>query len=397
MKFFLALLAGAAVAALPVVASGAAPDASQTPCTGVLATDAAKDESVAPTPLVADPLRRNGADSYADIRSFYFTHRKNEAGKLVLTAHIAVTNLSKTVPDLAGPVAETVWQATFNEFEEVYSLQARSDGTDVTFTYGTYAPPVPPSPVALVAEKETTGKFTEGPDGVVSIDWPADVPIPAGTKLEGVGANTHYDRINEDTFVLIPIDKAPDKDVKTYTVTECPSAEATPTNTTTTTNPTDGQNGQNGQQQPAQQPQPAPMQAPQQQQGPLAPGTPLPLAGKLSFDVAVDKGKRKTARKRGLRARMRCSVQCRVRATAKVSKKVARKLKLHRRKAVTIAKGKGSIKTAGRKTFYVKLTKRAKRALKRAGVKKFALKVTFRVTDTQGKQVKKVTRKSTLR
>ena len=142
--------------------------------------------------------------------------------------------------------------------------------------------------------------------------------------------------------------------------------------------------------------QPPSQQSQSQQQGQLAPGTPLPATGTLTVDAAVDKGKRKTALKRGLRGRVRCSVQCKVTAVASIDKKVARKLRLGK-KALKIATGRATITKAGRIPFYMKLSKKAKRALKRKGVRKFALKVAFTVTDSQGKQIKKVTRKITLR
>jgi len=310
----------------------------------------------------------------------------------VLTGHIQVTNLSKNVPAEAAPEGAATWDVDFNTTNGVSYLRARSDGDAVTFTYRKVESIG--GQVNVNTEVATTGKFTEGPDGVVSIDWPADIPITPGTKLEGVVGETSAANPLYYSTAYFLMDLAPDEDGKTYTVTECPPQAAT-TTTETTTTPTTPQQQQPPQQQP-QQPQQPGQQPGQQQQGSPAPGQPLPATGTLTVDVAADKGKRKTARKRGLRARVRCSVQCKVRATAKIDKRTARKLKLGR-KAMTIGKGKASITKAGRIPFYVKLTKKAKRALKRKGVKKFALKVAFQVSDNEGKQVKKITRKSTLR
>lgn len=251
---------------------------------------------------------------------------------------------------------------------------------------------------------ETTGRAIEGKDGVLEIVLQ---PEFAGKTLKDVYATSrrtympvlpYFGRGSAD------LDRAPDGTAfgKPFTAVECPTAAPT-----TTPHPTDpgqqgqsgqpgqpgqpGGNGQAGQQGQPGQPAPTPTPTP----GPLKPGSPLPVAGTLTADVAADKGKRKTARKRGLRARVRCSVQCKVTAVAKIDKTTARRLRLGK-KAVTIAKGSATITKAGRRPFFLKLSKKAKKALKRKG-RKFAIRVTFTVADAQGKQLKKVTRNSTLR
>jgi hypothetical protein len=122
----------------------------------------------------------------------------------------------------------------------------------------------------------------------------------------------------------------------------------------------------------------------------------LPATGKLTITYAADKGKRATARKRGIRVRLRCSVQCKSTAVAKVSKKVARALKLGK-KAMTIGRAKATITRPGRIPFFVKLSKKVKKALARKHVKKFKVKVAIAVTDTAGKQLKRSTKGITLR
>ena len=132
--------------------------------------------------------------------------------------------------------------------------------------------------------------------------------------------------------------------------------------------------------------------------GPNTPaGATLPTSGTLKvLSAAVDKGKRKTARKRGLRARVRCSIQCKATATATISKKVARQLRLGR-KSMRIGKGSARITKAGRVAFYIKFTKKAKKAFARKGVRKFKLKVLIKVTDNTNKQAKLFRKTSSLR
>lgn len=125
------------------------------------------------------------------------------------------------------------------------------------------------------------------------------------------------------------------------------------------------------------------------------PGT-LPASGPLTISFAADKGKRSTARTRGLRVRVRCSVQCKTTAVAKIDKKVARALGLGK-KAITIGKAKATIVKPGRIPFFVKLTKKAKKALARKKVRKFKVKIAIAVTDNSGKQLRRGTKTITLR
>jgi len=140
---------------------------------------------------------------------------------------------------------------------------------------------------------------------------------------------------------------------------------------------------------PAGSPTPTPAPAP-------APGK-LPAAGPLTADAAVDKGKRSTARGRGLRARLRCSVICRAKAVASIDAKTAKKLGLGR-SAVAIAVGTARIDKPGRVPFFVKPSAKAKKALgkKVKGLKRITVTVVFSVTDDQGGQLKRVTKRITL-
>jgi hypothetical protein len=389
MKYLLALLAGASLAALPVAFAGAAdPLPTPMPCVGEAGTDKTNDLiDLSPLPAF---------EANADIKSYFFRYTTGSDGKPVLTANIVVADLVKAAYQQLGSLE---WQVAYevDGFARVAGAQVTPDGA-VKFYDGTFflldpdaVPPILGLPTA------STGRFLEGKDGVV------EIVLNGVADLKGKTLKNVYARTKMGPMPIpqqgpgYEVDRAPDDDTKfgkDFVVQECPPEPVTTTETTTTTTTTTEQPPPQPQPQP--QPQPTPTPAPAGPQGPLPAGSPLPATGTLTVDVAADKGKRKTAVKRGLRARVRCSVQCKVKATATITKKTARKLKLGR-KAMRIGTGKASIKKAGRIPFYVKLTKKTKRALKRKGVKKFALKVAFKVSDNQGKQLKKVTKKSTLR
>jgi hypothetical protein len=153
---------------------------------------------------------------------------------------------------------------------------------------------------------------------------------------------------------------------------------------------------------PGSSPSPTPSASPTPAPAPGAPATTtgkpgtLPVAGTLKISFAADKGKRKTARTRGMRIRVSCTVQCKTTATVKIDKKVAKALGLGK-KAMTIGTAKASIVKPGRIPFFVKLSKKAKKALGKKKVKKFKLKVAIVVTDNSGKQLKRGTKTVTLR
>jgi hypothetical protein len=385
MKSSRKFLALAAIAALAVpMATASAEDPLPTPCAGVVfANDPAGDQEIGP--LIGGPPggpTNTKAPDNMDIRRVFFTTR---GGKT--SAFIQVTNLTKDVPSeiLTGHFS---WYIYFDSAGGYSFLRAETDGSAVTFFAGKdMFLGANGTGLTIRQDEATTGKVFEGPNGIVQIDFPA--AFKPGMKLEGVYAAVTM-RSGSENYVGYINDEAPDGasiDVgKPLTLpAECPAdappssstpAAVTPAPPSTTTPPPSGQ------QYPTTQAQP--------------PAGTLPTSGTLTADAAADKGKRKTARKKGLRVRVRCSVQCKAKAVLTIDKKTAKKLKLGK-KALTIGTGSATITKAGRIPFYAKLTKKAKKALGRKGVKKFALKVAFTVTDFEGKQVKKLTKKSTLR
>jgi hypothetical protein len=383
MKPLAVLLASLALLAVST-AFAAAGDPAPTPCNGMFVKDPAGDQIIGPVtggfPLGGTPATSKGPDNL-DIKGLFFNTVNG-----VTTANIQITNLDQSVPMefLQGKFSYIV---DFDDVGDIAWVRAEVSADAVTYhmvkrqTVGVVG--------ANIGNEDITGKFFPGPDGIVQIDLPPATFKP-GLKLANVYAYTSQ-RTNDNFQVGYINDSAPDTGAtaaKNYTITECPAPGAAGALPVATPTPAPGGGsggGGGGQTSPAPgSSQPAP-----------PPGT-LPASGLLTADVAADKGKRKTAAKRGLRVRVRCSVQCTAGAVATIDKKTARKLKLGK-KAMTIGTGKATITKAGRIPFYVKLNKKAKKALKRKGVKKFALKVAFAVTDREGNQLKKVTKKSTLR
>jgi hypothetical protein len=376
-------MAAFAAIAVPIATAGAE-DPKPTPCNGVLIKDAAGDQDVAPVGGGSAGLPHGsvGPDNI-DIRGLFFNLAPGADGKPVATANIQIQNLTSVVPPEANE-GEVRYLVDFGQQGDISSLTAILSASGWKFVAA--VPTDLPDPLGSVQinEVEIKGKVFEGKDGVIQMEFPESALIKDGTAMTGV-----ITRISlGDLTVVFVSDQAPDggtADAVSFTLKACPTPGGTATPATgggTTPPSTTPPSSQSG----------PPAQPPAGQPGPNS----LPVAGPLTFDVAVDKGKRATARKRGLRARVRCTVQCKVVATATISKATAKKLKLGK-KALKIGTGTGTIVQPGRIPFYIKLTAKTKKALARKGVKKFPLAVAFSVTDLNGKQVKKVTKKSTLR
>ncbi len=379
----LAALVALSAIAVPVALAGAA-DPKPVPCNGLLLKDAAGDQDVAPVGGggAGSPIASKGPDNI-DIRGLFWNMSPGPDGKPVATANIPITDLTSEIPAEAYE-GEVRYLVDFGSQGDVEWLRAVLKEDGWSFIYGKFND-LPDPLGGQVTEEPTKGQVWEGKDGIIQIEMPASAGIKDGTKMTDVITRVSiYNR-----FGIFVSDQAPDggtADAVDFVIKDCPPPPATTgTGTGGGTGTGTGSGGGGG----SAQGQPAP-----------TPGQPgaglLPVAGPLTVSAAVDRGKRSTARKRGLRARVRCSVQCRATAVATVDKRTARKLKLGR-KATKIGTGKATILKPGRIPFYIKMTKKAKKALARKGAKKFKLTVAFRVADLQGKQVKKPRKRSTLR
>lgn len=379
------VLAAAAIGAI-AASAGAQSAAAPAPCTGFVATDPKGDQIAYPNPGVGLGATAAAGPDTVDIRGLFFNYKKGADGKPALTANVQLTNLDTAIPAGAASDAVTYFVDFAPAVGDVSWVEGKNDGGTFGFTYGKVQR-APDGTGTIAVETATTGNVYPGPNGIVEIAVPLDASgAKTGTKMEGIYASSAYD-------YYAPSDDAPDEDLKTYTVTDCPEGAGTPTS-----GPAPDPGTSPG-------PAPGPAAPPANPSNPGAPGQAgpgsppagtLPASGKLTVSFAADKGKRSTARKRGLRVRVSCSVQCNAAATASVTAKVARKLGLGK-KALRIASGSARIDKAGRIPFYLKLTGKAKKAIAKRKVKKFSLTVTAAVTDRRDQQRQVFKKKSTLR
>jgi hypothetical protein len=222
-------LAGAAIAATAALAAWAptapAEDApapvAPTPCDENVISDVAGDSYYWQTPVAfnTEPDRQPGTPNL-DIRKVFFTYAPGADGKKQLRANLVIEKLDKTVPDVA--YASTVnYQVTWETADgRLYNARAKQDGTDWSYDLEIFEP-VDPLPLRLNGTEETTGKAIEGPNGVVSIDIPAEaVPgLAVGMPFEGVSGSTF---VSDQTEFTASSDSAPDEgDPPTIAVPDC--------------------------------------------------------------------------------------------------------------------------------------------------------------------------------
>jgi hypothetical protein len=213
----IALLAGAALFALPAALAGADGTA-PTPCAGMFYTDPAGDASYFDVNAdLGSPGNPN-----EDIRGLFFNYRDG-----LLTANIVVENLDKTESGAKYATA-TKWEVKFTSPEdgENYYAKAVTDGSAWSYELehikrvGT-GQVVDPGQYVV---EELKGSAAEGPMGVLTIEIPSTVPgVKLGAKLAGVTVTAiPRDSVQQPGLFT---DDAPET-AKDYTVTECPAPVA---------------------------------------------------------------------------------------------------------------------------------------------------------------------------
>jgi hypothetical protein len=148
------------------------------------------------------------------------------------TVNIQVKDLNEKIS--SGDVTSILWYAVW-EFPSgtVHFVSATSDGTAVTFDYGSQVG------TTFSSDGQTTGKMFPGPNGVMQIVVPTEVGGgKGGNKLEAAYTITYEGRGAATPVAsftsLGAVDSAPDDTTagKTYTVTSCdagtPAPGATP-------------------------------------------------------------------------------------------------------------------------------------------------------------------------
>ena len=224
-----ALAAGALLSLLLALLPGpaGAQDATKpTPCTGeMLITDPVGDQ---------DPGGPN-----QDIKGVFLNYKDGH-----LTVNLQITNLTKELPPTGDSQGGAYWYLFYTDGDTRRFVKAvNADGSTITYAYGS----LEPTTGVFFPGGDTTGQFIEGPDGIVSIEIPAEAGGEAGKALTGLVA-TADDIIGLNDLIGLNsnVDVAPDgasvvdgsDGGANYTVTPCPAAPPAGGGTTTTTPPT---------------------------------------------------------------------------------------------------------------------------------------------------------------
>ena len=239
------LLLLAALAVATGTASGAAP----APCSGMFSTDVTGDAVIAEDSAgTADeaPGTRN-----MDMKGLFLNYAPGADGKKVLTVNFLIDKLDKTVPDHPSASGGIWYYAHWTNADgDPVFVKAINDGSggEIKYEYG-HVQSIPMLFSFYLTDGDTTGSFTEGENGVVSIVVPEDLGGVAGGTLGGLfgvvdtmegeddlqGINHHADSDVEEPDVAAP-------NGKDYAVTDCPPP-APGGGTTTPPPPTTGTTG----------------------------------------------------------------------------------------------------------------------------------------------------------
>jgi hypothetical protein len=247
------------VAALVVpVAAARAADPKPEPCAGIFTTDPADDAVYSPggSADVVGGLEDKAPDQLEVLNTF-LNYKAGADGKKALTINITIKNLTRDVPTGLSSTGGNWYYGYFLYKDRVRYVRAANTGSgDITYAYGYVTSSTHGGDQAggvYQKEGDTTGSFSEGPNGVVSIVIPEAIGGKAGETLGSVGGSAETIE-GQDDFVGVnhQADTAPDKysitdpaaDLPGYTVAEC-SGSGAPAPTPapgggTTTPPTSG-------------------------------------------------------------------------------------------------------------------------------------------------------------
>jgi hypothetical protein len=239
-------LALVALLAVPVATAGAA-DPAPTPCTGIFTTDPADDGTWGPGGS-ADVLGQleDKAPDQLEVLNTFLNFKAGADGKKALTINITIKNLNRDIPQGVSSTGGNWYYGYFVYKERVRYVRAANTGSgDITYAYGyVTSDTFGGDPAGGVYQKEgdTTGTFTEGANGVVSIVIPEVIGGKLGEKLISVGGSAETIEGQDDFYgVNHQADTAPDKysitspdpEMPGYTVVDCPAGGSGPAPTAT--------------------------------------------------------------------------------------------------------------------------------------------------------------------
>jgi hypothetical protein len=208
----------AAVAASLAVAGTTLPAGAQTTqpqpssCAGVTFTDPAGDQQVAAAKVAGQSIGPpQKAGDNLDLIKGFLRYGPNAKGVNVMTGHLIVTNLSKTVePNFDTNV--WIWYMTVEDTEHFVRLTIDKSGKEL-YEYGTFAA----NQNTIVGT--TTGKLYEGANGMIEMVIPAEKMGIAGKTVESPYGDA---RVGGAGFIF-PVDIGPDTNTegKNFKVTPC--------------------------------------------------------------------------------------------------------------------------------------------------------------------------------
>ena len=219
--------------ALGVVMAVPAGAAAPTPCNGIFLTDA-PDDGVFNPGGQADLV--GATDGPAPENLEVLNTYVNSTGGQV-TMNITLKNLTRDVPQGISSTGGNWYYGYFVYQDRVRFVRAANTGSgDITYAYGyVTSGDYGGDDIGGIyqTEGDTTGTFTEGPNGVVSIVIPPAIGGKNGETLGSLGGSAETIEGEDDFFgINHQADTAPDdysitspaEDGKSLTVTECPAS-----------------------------------------------------------------------------------------------------------------------------------------------------------------------------
>jgi len=224
-----------AVAALAAGATASAQSDRPTPtsCAGLTFEDPAGDQELtfAGGTIAGQPVNVGPPDrpkDNLDLIAGFLRYAPSKSGGNTMTAVLQVTNLTKELMENSTGAA---WYFYFNVGDVVRYVSANLDSEGaVTYDYGTK------TGNNNLGDGDTTGRFLEGPKGMIEIVVPvADMDLEGQTLTEVIGeARVAYQA--QGRGVVAPADRGPDEGAgEDFTVEPCAAEGST---TTATKSPT---------------------------------------------------------------------------------------------------------------------------------------------------------------
>lgn len=164
----------------------------------------------------AGDVRADGTDNY-DVKGLFYTYDGSR-----LNVHVQIANMSLAV---SKPGLGVRWIVIYRAGDAFYYVRALSDGSTMTYRYGTYDPTLDD----FTGVADVKGSTVEGADGVITMEIPKAAGAKAGAKITEsfvtVRETVEVTGAAPQTAYAPESDRAPDSGAaKEYQVVTCPGA-----------------------------------------------------------------------------------------------------------------------------------------------------------------------------